>query len=213
MLLLDRKIGKQPGFTIVELLIVIVVIGILAAITIVAYNGIQDRARISVSAADITNASKKASLSKAINGTNVVTIDLLSGDNAISIGKGIHRVFSVCANPSGDFVVAAELMNGNIYYSRNGNPIVNDNSLNSVNPCSSLSVSSANTVYGGMPSTTCAIQGGSCSFSGTQTIAYGSPERGQFIARRNQSSPVDCSNVYFGDPSVGYQKWCYVLQY
>lgn len=36
---------KQKGFTIVELLIVIVVIGILAAISIVAYNGIQQRAR------------------------------------------------------------------------------------------------------------------------------------------------------------------------
>lgn len=36
--------SKQTGFTIVELLIVIVVIGILAAITIVAYNGIQQRA-------------------------------------------------------------------------------------------------------------------------------------------------------------------------
>ena len=36
----------QHGFTIVELLIVIVIIGILAAITIVAYNGIQDRARL-----------------------------------------------------------------------------------------------------------------------------------------------------------------------
>lgn len=36
---------KQSGFTIVELLIVIVVIGILAAITIVAYNGFQQRAR------------------------------------------------------------------------------------------------------------------------------------------------------------------------
>ena len=35
---------KQNGFTIVELLIVVVVIGILAAITIVAYNGIQARA-------------------------------------------------------------------------------------------------------------------------------------------------------------------------
>ena len=35
---------KQTGFTIVELLIVIVVIAILAAITIVAYNGIQQRA-------------------------------------------------------------------------------------------------------------------------------------------------------------------------
>ena len=36
---------KQKGFTIVELLIVIVVIAILAAITIVAYNGIQQRAK------------------------------------------------------------------------------------------------------------------------------------------------------------------------
>jgi prepilin-type N-terminal cleavage/methylation domain-containing protein len=35
---------QQSGFTIVELLIVIVVIAILAAITIVAYNGIQTRA-------------------------------------------------------------------------------------------------------------------------------------------------------------------------
>jgi len=38
------KYKKQKGFTIVELLIVIVVIGILAAITIVAYNGVQQRA-------------------------------------------------------------------------------------------------------------------------------------------------------------------------
>lgn len=37
--------GKQSGFTIVELLIVIVVIGILAAITIVAFNGVQAKAR------------------------------------------------------------------------------------------------------------------------------------------------------------------------
>lgn len=37
--------NKQPGFTIVELLIVVVVIAILAAITIVSYNGIKNRAQ------------------------------------------------------------------------------------------------------------------------------------------------------------------------
>lgn len=44
---------RQRGFTIVELLIVVVIIAILAAITIVAYNGIQTRA---------TNASRSQEL-------------------------------------------------------------------------------------------------------------------------------------------------------
>lgn len=45
--------SKTRGFTIVELLIVIVIIAILAAITIVAYNGIQARARASAVLSDI----------------------------------------------------------------------------------------------------------------------------------------------------------------
>lgn len=39
---------KQAGFTIVELLIVVVVIAILAAVTIIGYQGIQQRAVSSV---------------------------------------------------------------------------------------------------------------------------------------------------------------------
>lgn len=49
---------KRNGFTIVELLIVIVVIGILASITVVAYNGIQNRAK------DVQNKSDAVSLGK-----------------------------------------------------------------------------------------------------------------------------------------------------
>ena len=45
--------SRQSGFTIVELLIVIVVIGILAAIVIVAYNGIQNRANDAAVESDI----------------------------------------------------------------------------------------------------------------------------------------------------------------
>ncbi len=50
---------STSAFTIVELLIVIVVIAILAAITIVAYNGIQDRAKASAASQALSNALKK----------------------------------------------------------------------------------------------------------------------------------------------------------
>lgn len=55
---------KQAGFTIIELLIVIVVIAILAAISLVAYNGIQERAKTSALQSDITQAVKKLEVYK-----------------------------------------------------------------------------------------------------------------------------------------------------
>jgi prepilin-type N-terminal cleavage/methylation domain-containing protein len=66
-----RPSQKQTGFTIVELLIVIVVIAILATITVVAYNGVQDRARDSKISADL------AVLDKAINAARVNTGNIL----------------------------------------------------------------------------------------------------------------------------------------
>ncbi len=61
------KIAKS-GFTIVELLIVIVVIAILAAISIVAYNGIQQRARDSQRSAEMASIEKALQLYYIDNG-------------------------------------------------------------------------------------------------------------------------------------------------
>ncbi|MDN5276018.1 MAG: Laminin sub protein [Candidatus Saccharibacteria bacterium] len=61
------KQTAKSGFTIVELLIVIVVIGILAAITIVAYNGVQDRAKASSLQGDLNLSVKKLEIYKVQN--------------------------------------------------------------------------------------------------------------------------------------------------
>jgi len=63
------RANKQSGFTIVELLIVIVVIGILAAITIVAFNGVQAKARDGARISKVTSIAKAIELYYADNGT------------------------------------------------------------------------------------------------------------------------------------------------
>ena len=53
---------NSPGFTIVELLVVIIVIGILAAITIVSYTGITRKATIASLQSDLTNGATKLNM-------------------------------------------------------------------------------------------------------------------------------------------------------
>ncbi|MDN5275910.1 MAG: prepilin-type N-terminal cleavage/methylation protein [Candidatus Saccharibacteria bacterium] len=67
---MHRAAQKQTGFTIVELLIVIVVIGILAAITIVAYNGIQNRAKNSAALSAVNQTYKKVVSYAVVNNDN-----------------------------------------------------------------------------------------------------------------------------------------------
>ena len=76
--------SPRAGFTIVELLIVIVVIAILAAITIVAFNGIQERARISSVSSALSQANKKLA-AFAVDGNgyppDLATVDIRNGGN------------------------------------------------------------------------------------------------------------------------------------
>ena len=67
------KHTKSRGFTIVELLIVIVIIAILAAITLVAYNGITNRAHASASKTAAETLAKKIEVYNAANGAYPIT--------------------------------------------------------------------------------------------------------------------------------------------
>ena len=70
------KNSNKHGFTIVELLIVVVVVAILAAITIVAYNGIQQRATNSALQSDLSQVAKKLETYKITNTADTYPADL-----------------------------------------------------------------------------------------------------------------------------------------
>ncbi len=70
---LSLKISK--GFTIVELLVVIVVIGILASITIVSYTGITQKAVVSTIKSDLANNSQKLKMYYTLYGSYPTALD------------------------------------------------------------------------------------------------------------------------------------------
>jgi type II secretion system protein G len=109
------------GFTIVELLVVIVVIAILAAITIVAYNGIQDRAKFAKVQADLKNGQKLIELYRAENGSYPATPSggwLYSGTNATDYIPGIVPAY---ASSLPQVVDVTEGSNARVYiYKSNG---------------------------------------------------------------------------------------------
>ena len=104
---------KSKGFTIVELLIVIVVIAILAAITIVAYNGIQNRAHTTAQKTAAENMAKKIESYNAIKSaypqysTTTSLTSQLNGvtDSSLS-GSGLAiKTTASASNGDGDVVV------------------------------------------------------------------------------------------------------------
>ncbi|MES2631152.1 MAG: prepilin-type N-terminal cleavage/methylation domain-containing protein [Patescibacteria group bacterium] len=114
---------KQKGFTIVELLIVVVVIAILAAITIVAYNGISSRAKDSVLKSAASDADKKIKQFLALNN------DSLPGsleDAGLTSTTGVAYQYTVtganafCLTASKDGL-AAYIANG---YTYNGGTVL-----------------------------------------------------------------------------------------
>ena len=82
---------KSRGFTIVELLVVIVVIGILAAITVVSYSGVTAKARTASNQSNANNVLQAAMNVYAENGTYPAT-SATSSTVITNLNAGVTKV-------------------------------------------------------------------------------------------------------------------------
>lgn len=86
---------QQKGFTIVELLIVVVVIAILAAITIVSYNGIKDRADRAAMQSNTEQLTKQVLTYKALNGALPPSLSALNEGQGPKLGETVLYAYTL----------------------------------------------------------------------------------------------------------------------
>jgi prepilin-type N-terminal cleavage/methylation domain-containing protein len=99
--------GKQHtvnGFTIVELLIVVVVIAILATITIVSYRSVQNQAYDASIQKDLIDVYKAIESDRLTNGTDTYVVSSVTDVNTLLQSKGVKISTSPYGNGANNFL-------------------------------------------------------------------------------------------------------------
>lgn len=152
---------SQRGFTIVELLIVIVIIGILAALVIVAYNGIQNRAYDTTVQSDLRQFAMKIKEQEATTGTIPTT---LTAAMDIKFTKSAYRVdrnnLYYCVNLATPvFIVYAQSKSNNGFVYRSDTGLQSSPDMGGYSTCQAIGLGGstwpqANAVNYNAPTTT-----------------------------------------------------------
>jgi prepilin-type N-terminal cleavage/methylation domain-containing protein len=110
---------QKNGFTIVELLIVIVVIGILAAITMVTYAGMQNNTYDSAIKSDLKDFAKKMGIVKAETGRYPAVVTQAMGVSATRPAYGVdfqNYNYRYCYNSATDsYILIANSKSGKYF--------------------------------------------------------------------------------------------------
>lgn len=218
-----RPKNMSDGFTIVELLVVIVVIGILAAITIVSYSGITSRASISSIKSDLSSASQKMKLYQALYGSYPITLD----SNNCPITPNIDKDYCLKASPGNTYshyqsdnttipqIFSLEITstNSTIYrVTDSASPTVSSNSRTSCLDIQNSSEANGNGIYWIKPSAGSEIQV-YCDMTnngGGWTKIYEGPATSATSTSRTFGKIVEISdNITFNNMKIQAKNWDY----